>query len=449
VFEGTIPGAPDQTSEELRLHRLVLWTGAAVNLVFWSVRRLADLPGSDPLWQRLVLSAVCTAVGLATLGPPRVRSRVPLGMEAIAYVGTLWWIHRVGVNNLRPEYAIGLFVPPAIISLAFRRSSHHLAYALFTVLAAAVEFSRLDSPAVSPWLTVACLSAMLGLMHVQIRTRLRVADALGMGEALRAAISQQTTDAILLVDPVRWEAIECNARARTVFAVPPGGPIAMLAEAALGFDRLDSAPLKAVSGALIHAGTFHGRSRCRTADGGEFSADLAIRAVRLGRHDLWFVRVTSAPAAGAGAAGAGPAAEPPARPPDGEFRPEELRMYRLVLVAGAGVMMGIWYLRRTLGLISADPLWQRLVLSAACLIVAGATAGPPWMRRRVGAGIQAIAYLGSLWWVYRVAATGLRADYAVGLMVVPATIGLSFHRPRGHLTYAVSSSRRRRPCICR
>lgn len=438
MLEGTTPEAPDQSSEELRLHRLVLLAGAAINLVFWSVRRLAGLPGSDPLWQRLVLSGVCTAVGLATLGPPRIRARVPIGMEVIAFVGTLWWIHRVGVNSLRPEYAIGLFVPPAIISLAFRRPSHHLAYALFTVMAAAVVFSRLAAPAVPPGFTVACLAAMLGLMHVQIRTRLRVADALGMGEALRGAISQQTTDAIVLVDPVRREAIEWNARARELFAVPSGGSVAVLAASALGFDRLDAAQMSAVTGALVHAGTYRGRSRCRTADGVEFPAELGIRVVRLGRRDLWFVRVTPAPAAGTGTAGDRGSVEPPVRPPDGEFRPEELRMYRLVLVAGAGVMTGLWYLRRALGLVSADPLWQRLILSAACLVVAGATAGPPWMRRRVGAGIQAIAYLGSLWWVYRVAATGLRPDYAVGLMVVPATIGLGFYRPRRHLMYGVA-----------
>lgn len=59
------------------------------------------------------------------------------------------------------------------------------------------------------------------------------------------------------------------------------------------------------------------------------------------------------------------------------------------------------------------------------------------MRRRMTLGIAGLAFAGSVWWIVRVAAAHLRPDYAVGLMVVPPSIGLGLHRARLHFAYTV------------
>lgn len=429
------PGSGDVPSvSELRTARLVLLLGAALNLVFWGTRRLLGLGGADPLWQRLALSGGCLALGLASLGPTRWRGLVLPGLDALAWGGTYWWIHRAAASGLTPEFAVGMFVPPAVLSLLVRRPGHHLAYAAFTLLAGAWEFSRILQPAVSPVLTLACLGTMLLLMHLQIRTRMRaVREATGTDQ-LRDAIGRHTTDAILLVDPAKRVTIECNSRARAMFGVPAGSTVVPFAAVLACAERGSEFNVGAVAASLLQHGIHQARIRPKSAGEPGVPAALAVRVVRMGRRDIWLVRITSEPAAGG--------VPPPALedPPEGraaELRGEELAMFRRVLIAVAVILPGLWLLRRSLGLVPADPLWQRLVLSGLCLLLATATGGPRWLRRHLHLGIAGLAFVGSVWWIVRVAAAGLRPDYAVGLMVVPASIGLSLHRSRLHAAYVV------------
>ena len=426
---GGVPSAPD-----LRTTRLVLLLGAALNLVFWGVRRLLGTPGADPVGQRLVLSGVCLALGLASLGPARIRALVLPGFDVLALGGTYWWIHRAAQSGLAPEFAVGMFVPPAILSLLFRRPAHHLWYAGFTLAAGAWEFSRIPQPGVSPALTLACLGTMLLLMHLQIRTRLRAALDTSVTDELREAISQHTTDAILLVDPARQVTLECNARARAMFDAPAGSSLVPFASLVSMAERPGEIGFNSVSDAITREGVYHGMIRARVG-GRAVPAALAVRKVRMGRRDIWLVRASAEADAAGGIRVSGPGGALP--PAAAEFRGEELVMYRRVLFTAALITPGMWVLRRSLGLVGADPLWQRLVLSGVCLLLGAATRGPGWMRRHMTIGVAALAFAGSVWWIVRVAATGLRPDYAVGLMVVPPSIGLGLHRPRLHFAYVM------------
>ena len=81
----------------------------------------------------------------------------------------------------------------------------------------------------------------------------------------------------------------------------------------------------------------------------------------------------------------------------------ETRLLRTVLLTGATLNLVFWYAHTLLGPAGADPLWQRLVLSATCAGIAGMTWGPPALRRRTGIAVETLAWLGTWWWLHRVA----------------------------------------------
>ncbi len=276
---------------ELRMYRIVLVAGGCINLVFWAMHRLVSPAGMDPLWQRLILSAACLGVAGATWRSAWMRANLLGPVYAIFYFGTLWWFHRVAASGLRPEYAVGMLIAPAIVSLGFHRGSHHLAYTVIAMIDALLEVSAVPAPGVNPWHVLLCLGTMLGLMHVLIRTRLRAYDDLLASEDLRQVLIDQTTDALVLVDPISREALECNGRARTMFEVPPGGDIRPLATVVFCEAELRATDIVTVMNEISDRGTYRRERRYVTPGGHAFDGDLAITAVRLGRRRVWLMRV--------------------------------------------------------------------------------------------------------------------------------------------------------------
>lgn len=285
------PPADSMRPDELRMYRIVLLVGGALNMVFWAMHQFLSPPGTDPMWQRLILSTTCLAVAGGTWWSAWLRTNLLWPVYAIFYAGTIWWIHRVAASGLRPEFAVGLLIVPAIVSLGFHRASHHLSYAFVTMADCLVEFLGVRAPGVNPAHVLLCVATLLGLMHVLIRTRLRAYDELLASEDLRQVLIDQTTDALVLVDPILREAVECNGRARTMFEVPPGGEIRELAAEAFGAGEFRTTDIVAVMKEISDHGTFTRERHYVTASGRRFDGDLAISAVRLGRRRVWLMRV--------------------------------------------------------------------------------------------------------------------------------------------------------------
>lgn len=420
---------PGMGPGEARVIRAVLFAGAAVNLIFWVARDRLSLGGLDPLWQRLVLSAACVAIGAATWGGPASRRFAAAGVQFIAYAGTVWWTHQVAQSGLKADFAVGSLLPPAILGLLFRRPWQHLVFSLFSVVVAAVEYASVPAPGVPVPLLILALATILVVMHLQIRTRLRAREELAESESLRAALAAQTTDALILLDPKQRTAFEANGGARLCLGAGTAGDLAVLGNAVEAL--IGPAGWRDVERDLAAGGVFRRNVAWTDPAGVARRGELTVSPERVGRRAAWLVRIS----------GPGCAMLPGAavEPPDGaeDLRPEELRMYRVVFAVGGAILPAFWILRRAEGLAGGDPLWQRLVVSAVCFAAAFATFGPRRVRGLVRQAVPVIAVLVTLWWIHRVALTGLRPDYAVGLMVAPAIVGGGIHRPGVHLLYSL------------
>ncbi|MEK7766640.1 MAG: hypothetical protein AAB368_10405, partial [bacterium] len=426
---------PVMRPEEARTIRFVLFVAAAVNIMFWVARARLDLGQGDPLRNRLLLSAACGAGGAAAGGGARARRCADAGMQVLAYAGTVWWTHKVAASGLQPDFAVGSLLPPAIVGLLFRRPGQHLVYALFSVVIAAVEYESVPAPSVPPWFLLLCLATVLGVMHLPIRTRLRTRADLDESRDLVALLAAQTTEAMILLDPARRAAFEANGRARSLFGIGPDGNPGPLWEA-VG-EALGAEGWGGVQRNLEGERDFRARGSWTAPGGLRFGGELTVTRERVGRREVLLARLADASHASIPAS-AGPVAGGAKREGGEAFRAEELRMYRAVLLTCGALLPGFWVLRRVFSdVASVDPLWHRLATGAACVAVGLAAGGPAWARSLVRPGVAVVSALVSLWWIHLVALTGLRPDYAAGLLMATAIIGGGLHRPLDHMIFGV------------
>ncbi|MEK7766731.1 MAG: hypothetical protein AAB368_10875, partial [bacterium] len=222
----------------------------------------------------------------------RARSIVRPGVAAIAMLGTLWWIHTVAQSGLRPDYAVGLMIAPAIVGGGLYGAGLHLAYALVVVAACAVEFLGMSGAGVNPAFVVLCVATMVGMMHLLLRGQLAVHDRLLASEDLREIMFERTTEGLAVADPLHAEFLLCNGRARVLLGIGPGpGADALGALLAGREGELRLIELLAITREIGERGAWRREVACTAPGGRPFAGDVSVTSARSGGRELWLIRV--------------------------------------------------------------------------------------------------------------------------------------------------------------
>ncbi|HEX8671937.1 MAG TPA: hypothetical protein VF710_08620, partial [Longimicrobium sp.] len=161
-------GLPEKEALTLRLIALL---AVACILGFGGVYRVAMPGANDPWSYRFVVAAVCAALYISSYVPGRPGFVFVMHVTFATVTG--WVVLLMDLNDFAPEYALGLMVIVAVISMLFRGTISLTVYGLATLAAVTVVASRVGEPRMSPLLFASYLVAILGLFWVVVRNRLR------------------------------------------------------------------------------------------------------------------------------------------------------------------------------------------------------------------------------------------------------------------------------------
>jgi diguanylate cyclase (GGDEF)-like protein/PAS domain S-box-containing protein len=216
------PGAIAE--KEVLTYRLVAALATVPVLAFGLVYR-AVLPSPvDPWAYRFVVAAVCLVVVALSFGQRR-----PLllrAMYALFGVITGWVTYLLLLNQFAPEYALGLVVICAVISVLFPSPRALAAYGALTLAGVAAVAALVPAPRLSPVLFGSYLVVILVLFFVVVRNRLRAERELAHSEQRYALAALGAHDGL-------WD---WDLRAGTVYFSPRWAEIVGMGGREMGTD---------------------------------------------------------------------------------------------------------------------------------------------------------------------------------------------------------------------
>jgi signal transduction histidine kinase/CheY-like chemotaxis protein/HPt (histidine-containing phosphotransfer) domain-containing protein len=116
--------------------------------------------------------------------------------------------------------------------------------------------------------------------------------------------------------------------------------------------------------------------------------------------------------------------------------PLNLKLYRVLLLVGGIVVMAFGPLYRVAEPGIDDPLYLRIAVGLACLLLVGLTFLSEWFRKNALTGIYALFYLVSAWQVWLTYLNDLSVNTTFGMMLVIFGCSVGFRKPSHLAVYS-------------
>ena len=282
---------PRFTPEQAWIVRAALAIGGLLVLAFRTIHLFGDPAAQDPWAERVLLAAVCFGGALASLLPGFV-NRLSTILVVVAFAATAWSLHNCWMNRFSPQTVIGLLTVLACSS-AGMPTRRHLAWFLgATMLGCLATFIASPWPLMSGWFVMPHLLTIAGFAYLMAGSRLRTEEVLAQSEHLRRFMLDQTSDAIVILDPISRRAVEHNRRARELFELGLTPDPLVAAGAPFG-----ERELSAIDSVMMLKETSSGPGIRRvqayvTPSGRSFRGELVASQVRYGAKIMLLVRVS-------------------------------------------------------------------------------------------------------------------------------------------------------------
>ncbi len=160
----------------LKTFRVYAVIAGVLVLLFWVIYRISDPTIVDPLWIRIVLSAVTFALLGLSFTVERIRTRFVTLMKGLLFVYTIWIIGLNVANGFSPNYVVALLFVIAAIGVAvgtgLRRTEPIVYYLVFATSATTVAvFVATETAvgAVGRVIVIACVASMALVIYVATR----------------------------------------------------------------------------------------------------------------------------------------------------------------------------------------------------------------------------------------------------------------------------------------
>lgn len=176
----------NSASESLqRTFRIYAVIAGVLLVAFWIIFRMSDPTIIDPLWIRIVLSAVTFGLLVLSYTSEWVEQRFIALMKGMLYVYTVWIVGLNVANSFSPNYVVALLFVIAAIGVAIgtglRRTVPILYYLGFATLSTslAVVFTReTASASVGRLIVIACVASVALVIYVATRATVRAHEQL-------------------------------------------------------------------------------------------------------------------------------------------------------------------------------------------------------------------------------------------------------------------------------
>jgi PAS domain S-box-containing protein len=239
-------------------------------------------------------AAICgaSAVLLAASYLPGGSRYFILGMDALFYAATSWFVYAAASSSFSPEYTLGLALVIAVIGAIVPSRRQLAAYMLFSVALVSVAALVARDPRIQAGFILGYFAAFGTLTYATRSSLLGAMERRTASDELRLLFAGGTGDALVLMDPIGCKIVETNQHARQFFRMQPG------VDDGRGIAAVFAQPeWRTVDAALVlketHARGEYRRQRAYIAgDGSTFWGDLKVSQVRLGGKILLLARVT-------------------------------------------------------------------------------------------------------------------------------------------------------------
>jgi len=289
------PRAPRVVDEPgrnlLRAFRVLGIAAAMLFPVFgWIYQRLVP-DAVEPMLERYIYAASCLVVVGMTFVPPWSRAAL-WGVNAILFASAPWIISVAARNGFSSPYTLSVLMVIAIASLGFSRRPALAVFLLVSFVCTVFGVGLSAQPAAGRLFILTVVGSLCFFSYLLGASRLKIQERVGELEDLRRILIDQSSDALVIIDPISREAVEWNSRAQAVFNLTRDEAVAALPAAVFG-----TAEWRAVDAVLIMRDIaergVHQRERLYLVeDARAFWGELSVTSLRLGRRGLLLARVS-------------------------------------------------------------------------------------------------------------------------------------------------------------
>lgn len=279
------------TPRQLAAIRVAFLAAAAVLPLFRLVHLAADPAAVDPWDERLALSAMFVA-GVAATYVQGLQEFVAELLMVAASATVIVAVRIAWFNHFSVQTVVGLITVIACGATSMRGRASLAGFLGMTLVAVLIGYEESPDPKLSGSFVIPHVVTIGFFAFMLAGSRQRAERDLARSESLRRYMLDQTSDALVIVDPIRREAVEHNGPARALFELGAAPDPAATAAAVFG-----SSPWGAIDAVLMlkdtSGGTVVRRERSYvTPAGREFWGLLVVSQIRYGVTIMLLARVT-------------------------------------------------------------------------------------------------------------------------------------------------------------
>ena len=199
-------------------YRILCAIAGVLSPAFGIIYKYINPEALDPLWLRIGLSGfIFVLVGLSFVNSWVKRHFISLS-HFFFYVLTLSFVGITALNNLIPNYTIGMLFTITAVGIAFslglkeiRPLTHYLS---FTVLITTPAILQLSDPAVSPAIVIISICSIALVIYVVARSKIQAEEAVKASEQRYHRLMNAANDAIFIADPDTGLLLDGNQKAQ-------------------------------------------------------------------------------------------------------------------------------------------------------------------------------------------------------------------------------------------
>jgi PAS domain S-box-containing protein len=285
------PAPLDLPARDLMRAFRVLGVAASVLFPLFGIAYRKLVPGAvEPMGERYVYAAACLIVVGMSFVPSWSRATI-WAINLIFFASGPWIISVAFRNGFALPYALSVMLVIGIASLGFSRRLHLAAFLAVCFLCTMAGVTVAGVLQTEKFFIVGVVGILCFFSYLLGASRLKVQERVGELEDLRRVLIDQSTDALVIIDPITRLAVEWNSRAQSMFNLtrgeaPPGLPAAVFGSAEWG-------PVDAVLilRDVAERGVHQREKLYLVEDARAFWGELSVTSLRMGRRGLLLARV--------------------------------------------------------------------------------------------------------------------------------------------------------------
>ena len=208
----------DRSEVHRNTYRILCVIAGILSPAFGIIYQYINPDALDPLWLRITLSGFAfLLLGLSFVSGWAKRHFISL-VHFLFYVLTLSFVGITALNNLTPNYTIGMLFTITAIGIAFslglKRIRPLTRYLSFTVLITLPAILQLSDPAVSPSIIIMSIFSIALVIYLVARSKIQAEEAMKASEQRYHRLMNAANDAILIANPETGLLVDGNQKAQ-------------------------------------------------------------------------------------------------------------------------------------------------------------------------------------------------------------------------------------------